>query len=40
MGHAHLETTGTYVHLSDDKLREEIEANLGYVPPGHAPNVE
>lgn len=29
LGHAHLSTTGIYVHLSDESLRAEIEGHLG-----------
>jgi site-specific recombinase XerD len=29
MGHARLETTGIYVHLSNETLRDEIETHLG-----------
>jgi site-specific recombinase XerD len=29
MGHPRLETTGIYVHLSNETLRDEIEAHLG-----------
>jgi site-specific recombinase XerD len=29
MGHKHLETTGIYVHLSDDTLRAELERHIG-----------
>jgi site-specific recombinase XerD len=29
MGHSRLETTGIYVHLSGETLRDEIESHLG-----------
>jgi site-specific recombinase XerD len=29
MGHSRLETTGIYVHLSGETLRDEIETHLG-----------
>jgi integrase/recombinase XerC/integrase/recombinase XerD len=29
MGHKHLESTGIYVHLSDDTLRAELEKHIG-----------